>query len=64
MTHQLLLDGLIAAHKDPANELKVMDASASPGASEEVRAKLAECQLTDEDMSAAIEWARTKAPTI
>ena len=56
MTHQPLFDGLIAAYKELTNELKIMDASASPSASDEVRAKLAECQLTDKDMPAA-RWA-------
>lgn len=31
--------------------------------SNEARAKLAELQLTDEDMAAAVTWARTQAPT-
>ena len=32
------------------------------GASEEVRAKLAERQLTPADVAAAVDWARAKAP--
>lgn len=40
-----------------------MDASARPSASDEVRANLAECQLTDKDMFDAVDWGRTQAPT-
>lgn len=63
MTHQSQFDGLIAANKEPTNEWKVQDTSAPPSASDGVRAKLAECQLTDKDMADAVDWARTQAPT-
>ena len=35
------------------------DALSTLGASDEVRAKLAECQLTPADVAAAVDWART-----
>lgn len=39
------------------------DAPSILRSSDEVRAKLAERQLTDEDLAAAVTWARTQAPT-
>lgn len=39
------------------------DAPSILPSSNEIRAKLAERQLTDEDMAAAVTWARTQAPT-
>ena len=39
------------------------DAPSALGASEEVRAKLAERQLTQTDVVAAVDWARAQAPT-
>jgi hypothetical protein len=45
------------------NELKVIDGALPLSASDEVRAKLAECQLTDKDIADAVDWARAQAPT-
>jgi len=38
------------------------NAPADLGASDEVRAKLAERQITQADVAAAVDWARTQAP--
>ena len=38
------------------------NAPAELGASDEVRAKLAERQITQADVAAAVDWARTQAP--
>lgn len=51
------------AHKDLAQEPKPVQALVSPRASDEVRAKFEQRQLTDEDMAAAVDWARAQAPT-
>lgn len=40
------------------------DAPSTLRAVDGVRAKLSKSQLTDEDMAAAVTWARTQAPTI
>ena len=39
------------------------DAPSTLGASDEVRAKLAERQVTPADVAAAVDWARAKAPS-
>ena len=51
------------AHKDLAQEPKPVQALVSPRASDEGRAKFEQRQLTDEDMAAAVDWARAQAPT-
>ena len=50
------------AHKDLAQEPKSAQAPASPRDSNELRAKLAERQVTPADVAAAVDWARAKAP--
>ena len=51
------------ANIDLAQEPKPVQALVSPRASDEVRAKFEQRQLTDEDMAAAVDWARAQAPT-
>jgi HTH-type transcriptional regulator/antitoxin MqsA len=51
------------ANTDLAQEPKPLQAIASTPTSDEVRAKFAQRQLTDEDMAAAVDWARAQAPT-
>jgi HTH-type transcriptional regulator/antitoxin MqsA len=51
------------ANTDLAQEPKPMQATATTRASDEVRDKFAQRQLTDEDMAAAVDWARAQAPT-
>ena len=40
------------------------DAPSTLGASDEVRAKLADRQLTPADVAAAVDWARSQAPSV
>jgi transcriptional regulator with XRE-family HTH domain len=40
------------------------DAPSTLGASDEVRAKLADRQLTQKDLAAAVSWARSQAPSV
>jgi HTH-type transcriptional regulator/antitoxin MqsA len=49
-------------HKDLAQEPKPAQAPASPCDSNELRAKLAERQVTPADVAAAVDWVRAKAP--
>ena len=71
MTNKPLFGDLIAAHKGLAEELKTVDVAAGLTlllhecgmsredlASDEVRAKLADRQLTPADVAAAVDWAR------
>ena len=39
------------------------DATSALGASDEVRAQLAERQITQTDVAAAVDWARAQTPT-
>jgi transcriptional regulator with XRE-family HTH domain len=39
------------------------DAPSTLNAGDEVRTKLAECQLTEQDTAAAVDWVRAQAPT-
>jgi hypothetical protein len=63
MAQKLLFADLIAAHTGLAEELKAVDVAADLGASDEVRAKLAEHQITQADVAAAVGWARAQTPT-
>ena len=60
MAQKLLFADLIAAHPGLAEELKAVDVAADLGASDEVRAKLAEHQITHADVAAAVDWARAQ----
>jgi glutamine synthetase adenylyltransferase len=62
MPKKPLFADLIAAHPDLAEELKTVDVAADLNASDEVRAKLAERQITQADVAAAVDWARTQTP--
>ena len=50
------------ANKDLAQEPKPVQAPASPRDSNELRAKLAEHQVTPADVAAAVDWARVNVP--
>jgi hypothetical protein len=63
MAQKLLFADLIAAHTSLAEELKAVDVAADLGTSDEVRAKLAEHQITQADVVAAVDWARAQTPT-
>ncbi len=53
---------LNAIPKGLDQELKTVDVPFKIGSSDEVRAKLAEHPLTEQDMAAAVDWARVQAP--
>jgi hypothetical protein len=58
--------GMVAFRKPikyMAQEPKPVQAPASPRDSSELRAKLAESQLTPADVAAAVDWARVNAPS-
>ena len=63
MAQKLLFADLIAAHPGLTEELKTLDVAADLAASDEVRAKLAEHQITQADVAAAVGWARAQTPT-
>jgi hypothetical protein len=63
MVQKPLFADLIAAHLGLAEELKAVDVAADLAASDEVRAKLAEHQITQADVVAAVDWARAQTPT-
>lgn len=57
-----LFADLIAAQPGLAEELKTLDVAADLAASDEVRAKLAERQITQADVATAVDWARAQTP--
>jgi hypothetical protein len=60
MAQKPLFADLIAAHPGLTEELKTLDVAADLAASDEVRAKLAERQITQADVAAAVDWARAQ----
>lgn len=73
MAHKPLHEGITvqtipAVASAPGHTFDVVfrkkDASSTLCASEEVRAKLAERQLTQADVDSAVHWARTQAPSL
>ena len=63
MAQKPLFADLIAGQPGLAEELKAVDVAADLAASDEVRAKLAEHQITQADVVAAVDWARAQTPT-
>jgi hypothetical protein len=63
MTNKPLFADLIAARQGLAEELNTVDVATDLGASEKVRIALAERQITQADVAAAVDWARAQTPT-
>ena len=63
MTNKPLFSDLIAAHPGLAEELTTLDVASDLSASEEIRNALAERQITQADVAAAVDWARAHTAT-
>ena len=62
MASKPLFAKLSATPKGLDTELKTEGVPSTLGASDEVLAKLAKHQLTEQDMAAAVDWARVQSP--
>lgn len=63
MASKPLSSDLVVSRKGTDPEIKTVDAPSTLSASDEVRAKLSARQLTEQDMTSAVDWARAQAPT-